>query len=52
VENAGSLHAVPPKPWGIIATVLWAVLALFISGIASAAALTWPEEENSAGRTS
>ena len=29
------LEAVPPKPWGIIATFLWAVLALFFSGIAS-----------------
>jgi hypothetical protein len=28
-----SLQAVPPKPWGIIATVLWALLALLISGI-------------------
>ena len=33
---------VSPKPWGIIATVLWALLALFFWGIASAVGLTLP----------
>jgi len=39
MTNIESLKAVTPKPWGIIATVLWVLLALFFSGIASGLAL-------------
>jgi hypothetical protein len=35
MTNIESRKAVPPKLCGIIATVLWVLLALFFSGIAS-----------------
>jgi membrane protease YdiL (CAAX protease family) len=39
MTNIESLQAVPQKPWGIIATALWVLLSLVISGIASGVAL-------------
>ena len=39
MTNIGNVEAVPPKPWGIIATVLWVLLALVFSGVASGLAL-------------
>src|SRR6516225_10600217 len=39
MTNIENVEAVPPKPWGIFATVLWVLLALVFSGVASGLAL-------------
>jgi CAAX protease family protein len=48
--NIESLETIRPKPWGIVATVLWALLALLFSGIASGLALVLRTGEGELGR--